>query len=293
MQVQFIKERIPTRTSTKVRKTCRNCGKEFERIPSIASRVESCSMACRDEWNKKNPRPKPLPNKTCVVCGKAFLVKPNRLEEARCCSWECGGKHKTADAVIELECQYCHKKYTIIPSQTKRGRAFCSQSCSARARIAITIAVGKRNRTHGMSGEPEYISWLAAKKRCDDPTDQYYAYYGERGIEFCNRWRKFEHFYADMGSRPGPKYSLERIDVNGNYEPNNCKWATATEQARNKRTNINLEFGGKLMCQELWAKETGIPRTTIYNRLKAGWPIEKILTTPPWSGNGKLKLKTR
>jgi hypothetical protein len=90
--------------------------------------------------------------------------------------------------------------------------------------------------THGKSRSPEYRNWQALKDRCYSKGTKYYKYYGGRGITVCDRWvDSFENFLADMGTRPSSKHSIDRIDVNGNYEPSNCRWATHCTQAINKR----------------------------------------------------------
>lgn len=89
--------------------------------------------------------------------------------------------------------------------------------------------------THGMTHTPEYRCWIAMKQRCTNPKNRAWNGYGGRGIRVCIRWKQFEHFLEDMGRRPTVIHSLDRIDVNGNYEPANCRWATPSEQQRNKR----------------------------------------------------------
>lgn len=100
---------------------------------------------------------------------------------------------------------------------------------------------------HGMSKSREYRIWLAMKTRCYNPNDARYWNYGRRGIKVCDAWRSsFSAFYKDMGRCPSPKHSLDRIDVDGNYEPDNCRWATTAVQARNKRRKVPTEYDGEI-----------------------------------------------
>jgi hypothetical protein len=94
---------------------------------------------------------------------------------------------------------------------------------------------------HGMSGTPEFVAWTSMRQRCGNPRCRRYANYGGRGISICERWRAFENFLADMGRRPSPDHSLDRIDNDGNYELGNCRWATRSQQQRNKSNYTDKE----------------------------------------------------
>lgn len=130
---------------------------------------------------------------------------------------------------------------------------------------------------HGMRKSLEYRSWAHMIGRCTVPTDKSYKNYGGRGITVCYEWRtSFRAFYEDMGPRPTPKHQLDRIDNNGNYEPSNCRWATPTEQANNRRSNRLITFDGKTMNAKEWSKVLGLDYNTLRQRLfRYNWPVEK------------------
>lgn len=114
--------------------------------------------------------------------------------------------------------------------------------------------------------------------RCRNPNDGGYRHYGARGIMVCERWLKFENFYADMGDRP-PKYSLDRIDNNGPYSPENCRWTCEVTQKNNRRNNINLTYKGVTKTITEWARLKGVPAPRFLKRFHSGWPAEKIIET--------------
>jgi hypothetical protein len=119
------------------------------------------------------------------------------------------------------------------------------------------------------------------KKRCYDPNHDSYPYYGGRGITVCRRWRRsFANFLTDMGSRSSTKHSLEREHNDRDYNPLNCKWATAREQQRNKRDNHVIRFRGRCQCVTAWAEEFGLTPKVVFDRLAYGWSPTKALTTP-------------
>lgn len=152
--------------------------------------------------------------------------------------------------------------------------------------------MGQENcgRTHGYSYSITYSSWKCAKTRCRNPKNAQYSDYGGRGIEFSITWEKFEDFLRDMGERPSKKYSLDRIDVNGNYEPGNCRWVKMKTQLRNKRNNRIIEYNGKSQCLADWADEIGIDLDILWARInKYGWTIEETLTKPVGNPRGKSR----
>lgn len=129
---------------------------------------------------------------------------------------------------------------------------------------------------------PERYLYDTMLQRCYNPRKMHYDRYGGRGIVVCERWRvSFDAFLADMGRRPGPGYSLDRIDNDGPYSPENCRWATRQEQARNRTSNRRLTHNGVTRTLQEWAEATGIGRAVIGARLdKLGWDIAKALGTP-------------
>ncbi len=138
------------------------------------------------------------------------------------------------------------------------------------------------NTTHGCAPRrgttPEYKTWASMKARCSNRGNTVYEFYGGRGIKVCERWvNSFENFLADMGSKPSPKNSIDRINSDGNYEPGNCKWSTDAEQNRNRRSNRNFTVDGETMCMTDWAKRLSIPYKTLWMRIEHGQTIEEIV----------------
>lgn len=133
---------------------------------------------------------------------------------------------------------------------------------------------------HGLSGTLQYRIWNSMIQRCTNVQNPAYARYGGRGIAVCERWmQSFEVFYSDMGDRP-KGMTLDRVDTDGDYEPGNCRWATAKEQARNTRSNRMLSFRGESKCLQEWSDAIGIDKSSLRERLDAGWSVERALTEP-------------
>lgn len=129
---------------------------------------------------------------------------------------------------------------------------------------------GKRlvelNTTHGMCGTPEYRTWQSMLNRCTNANEPSFKDYGGRGISICEAWNSFEQFYADMGDKP-EGHSIERIDVNADYTPQNCVWATSKEQANNTRSNVNIEYNGVTKTLAQWADEFSVPYWKLHQRI--------------------------
>lgn len=159
------------------------------------------------------------------------------------------------------------------------GRSGQCQACQAQDAAAVR-ALPVPSRVGGVQ-RPEYKTWSAMLARCYDPTEDYYYRYGGRGIAMCDAWRtSFAAFFRDVGERPGPGYSIERIDNDGDYAPGNVRWATAKEQARNTRRNRNIEIDGRTQCVAAWAEELGVRPQLIFKRLGIGWSERDAVLTP-------------
>jgi hypothetical protein len=140
------------------------------------------------------------------------------------------------------------------------------------------------NKSHGATSgghqTREYKAWLHLRARCENKSARDFARYGGRGIKVCGRWASFENFMADMGPRPSADYSIDRINVDGNYEPNNCRWATQKQQQMNRRDNIRISAFGRTMLASEWSAETGLKERTIMWRIRHGWSHEKAVSSP-------------
>jgi hypothetical protein len=117
------------------------------------------------------------------------------------------------------------------------------------------------------------------RRRCLSKTFSEYFRYGAKGINICTRWNSYENFLEDMGERPEGK-TLDRIDNSGNYEPNNCRWATPKEQSNNRSTTRIIEYNDKKQSLKMWANELNLNYRTLLGRLGRGWSIEDTLTLP-------------
>jgi len=171
-----------------------------------------------------------------------------------------------------------------------------SSSCGCLAREKAR----ERSLTHGLSRHPLYQVWDGMKKRCYNPLRKDYKHYGGRGIRICDEWmgeQGLSNFISDMYASFEPGLEIDRTDVNGDYEKDNCKWVTRRKQVINRRpTGVNfdthyLTFNNKTLCMSEWADEIGIPATMLSDRIsKLGWDVEKALTQKPKSRGSVVEI---
>jgi hypothetical protein len=191
----------------------------------------------------------------------------------------------------------------VVLEEVERGRSdrrWCAQcdcgalvtdsACHLRKRTSCGSHACRKTRSDGNGGHashdkskrpPEYNVWCSMRKRCRNPNSDDFGRYGGRGIAVCARWDRFDNFLADMGRRPSPKHSLDRIDNDGDYEPGNCRWVTSKEQMRNRRDNVWMSYGNGRAILADWARLTGLPEKVLQSRKRLGWSDERALTTPP------------
>lgn len=171
----------------------------------------------------------------------------------------------------------CGREHVVAAGNLKGGQI---RSCGC-ARREATIVNGRRNRRHGDWKAVEYRAWGGMLSRCRNSRNPSYPNYGGRGISVCARWLVYENFIADVGRRPSAGHSIDRINVNGNYEPGNVRWATVGEQNRNRTDNHFVEFRGERLTLSQWSARSGICDKLIAYRLKHGWAVADALTKAP------------
>lgn len=160
-----------------------------------------------------------------------------------------------------------------LVKQSKRG--ICA-SCGCKRGETIRL----KNTQHGMSKHPAFAVWRSMLDRCRLPTHQAWRNYGARGISVCERWQRFENFWADMGPTYRTGLTLDRTDNNGNYEPTNCRWVPHKQQARNKRNNTWLDTPWGRMTVAEAAERSGLNHTTLLYRMSRGVGQEHMFSAP-------------
>jgi hypothetical protein len=210
----------------------------------------------------------------CGTCESPFTVQAYRAATAKRCSRTC----KRVNAP-KTECAECGVVFEIR-RRVNYEKRFCAVSCYRAFQVRT---FGDMNRTHAHAKPaqrtPEYRSWALLRGRCLSVNNPKYPSYGGRGITVCAAWTSFAQFLADMGERPSADHSIDRIDNNGPYSPENCRWATRSQQARNKRNTWMITCNGETRPAVEWAEMAGIGTGTIRVRLKRGWSLEKAIST--------------
>lgn len=189
---------------------------------------------------------------------------------------ERAGSHPTSGNIMVRAACACGAEVVVAWSQVKRGKTRSCGCLQVEAATRSALAL----RTHCMHGTPEYQAWRAMLSRCQNKNVPNHPGYGGRGIRVCERWQVFENFISDMGRRPSPAHSLDRIDNDGNYEPENCRWATNTVQQRNKRNAVLVTWAGETLPVREWEDRLGFRKELLYGRLKKGWSVERAMTEP-------------
>lgn len=169
----------------------------------------------------------------------------------------------------------------LTEATSGRLRTGDKRSCGCLATEVLT-ARNKIGKPNSVYRTPEYRTWVSMIQRCTNKNGPSYSNYGGRGIRVCDRWMdSFHSFFEDMGVRPSDKHSIDRIDNGGNYEPGNCRWATAREQCRNSRQAFLITAFGVTKPAGDWADDLGVDSVVLRCRIRRyGWSPEKAVTTP-------------
>lgn len=186
---------------------------------------------------------------------------------------------KSGKRIIQWACQCTCGNVTLVTTGHLHGGH--TQSCGC-LKVEAGKKTGEANFTHGQVDSRLHHIWMCMKSRCNYSKNKRFQHYGERGVKVCDAWsEKFENF-RDWALSNGYRddLTLDRIDVNGNYCPENCRWADIYTQANNKRNNRRISSGGETHTVAEWSRLTGISSGTIFARLRKGWTDYEAVNTP-------------
>lgn len=215
------------------------------------------------------------------------LVEGEKFGRLEVVSWRSEVDSRGRDrTMVVCRCD-CGKEVEVRRDSLRSGK---TTSCDC---LRVERAVAK-NTTHGMSsGEkktPEYAIWVQIKDRCSNPKNGHYDRYGGRGITICPEWRdSFTRFLSDVGARPSPELTIDRIDNNRGYEPGNVRWVTRRVQSGNRVNTVRLTYNGRTECLAEWARIIGVTPATLAYRIRSGWSEERTLS--PRSSTGRRYKK--
>lgn len=184
--------------------------------------------------------------------------------------------HIQHDQIWEFECG-CGKHFLARLAAVKNGH---TRSCGCLLKDVLI----RRNTTHGYAARDKqshiYRVWKSMRKRCNNPKSKDFRLYGGKGVKVCSRWQDFKNFHDDMAASYQPGLEIERLDSNGDYSPENCKWGTEREQALNTNRAHLVTFRGETLNLSLWAERFGLAYELLRQRLKAGWSMEESISRP-------------
>lgn len=204
-------------------------------------------------------------------------------------------RNSKGERMAEFICGFCGGHFECVTSIVKRKH---TTSCGCQG---SRNTLGERNFKHGLTKVgakiiSEFRSWTSMRRRCLAPSDDKYPDYGGRGIAICDRWMDeqngFNNFFSDMGKKPSSEHTIDRKDNDGNYScghceqcvkngwPTNCRWATPTEQVRNRRLTLRITYKGVTKPAVQWCEELGLNYDMVKCRIRRGWDAESILTQP-------------
>lgn len=196
---------------------------------------------------------------------------------------------KNGDRLSASNCQCeCGVSVVVANMRLRNGN---TRSCGCLQRKTASDMLTTHGHTSNGKTTSEFRAWCHMIDRTTNANNKSWDMYGGRGITMCERWRDFENFLADIGPKPSPQHSIDRIDNNGNYTPENCRWATASQQNNNTRGNVRFTFYGKDRTVAEWSKITLVPVGAIHKRLKLNWPPRFAIWAPAHSQLKTLKSR--
>lgn len=232
---------------------------------------------CHDRENKVRAQSKPDAGLPANQLRKLFMGKKNDLSGQRfgklIAISETSLRANSGAVIWSCVCE-CGNSKNVTSTGLKNGS---TQSCGCLF-LQVAAEKGRAKFIHGMTNTSTYRSWCGAKSRCTNPKNAKFHAYGGRGISICKRWAdSFEAFLEDMGPTPAKGMSLERLDVNGNYEPGNCCWATQREQQNNRRNNVIISLNGESLTMAEYCRKHSLNSDKVHQRLKRGYSVERAV----------------
>lgn len=196
----------------------------------------------------------------------------------------------SADGCVIWRCRCdCGNERDVRGQHLRQGLTTSCKTCGTEARRKVHTIHGLRNKT------PLYTTWCNMRRRCSDESTSSFDVYGGRGIRVCEEWmHDFKAFYdwaMENGYEEG--LSIDRVDVDGDYSPDNCRWATAKQQANNTRRNVLIDYEGETHTMHEWADILGIPYKTLWNRIHSGWSVYRAFNQPLVSNHDTMSEEYR